>query len=221
MNHLSLIKVTSFFLTLFVLSTHAAEYKAYIIAGQSNAQGYGYADGDKVRDLLKPNTNLAEAGRKDLLEKNPDIQIFHGAIDSGEGAWKPLDAGCGICWNGTRFGPELSFGHKVQKELGGKVALIKYAKGGTSLAERSGDGKKKDSDDWYLLDDVENQYDFFIKTVKDAMVAAKEQGMFWIFRDCSGCRVKQMRENRKAPGHTKVTLKHLSRLCAGNSTFRS
>ncbi|HEY5653231.1 MAG TPA: sialate O-acetylesterase, partial [Pontiella sp.] len=113
----------------------AEEYKTFIISGQSNAQGYGYANGEGVRKLLNPNTSLAETGRLDLLESNPEVLIFHGAVNSGDGRWKNLDATCGISWNGGRFGPELSFGHKIQNKLGGKVALIKYAKGGTSLAD--------------------------------------------------------------------------------------
>lgn len=151
------------------------EYTTFIIAGQSNAQGYGYAGGGKIRTVLKPNTNLADLDRSDLLINHPDVRIFSGAVDSGTGQWKDLAPGCGISWKGTRFGPELSFGHAIQKALGGKVALIKYAKGGTSLAERF-DGEQKDVNDWYLQDNVDNQYDFFIQTWKASLAAAKEQG---------------------------------------------
>jgi hypothetical protein len=155
-------------------TAYGVEYRTYIIAGQSNAQGYGYASGTEIRNVLKPNTNLAELGREDLLKPDSDIRIFLGAVGSGKGEWKALSPGCGIQWDGVRFGPELSFGHALRKEGDGRIALIKYAKGGTSLAERT-DGKP-DADDWNLHDDVENQYDFFVKTLHNAIAAAEERG---------------------------------------------
>ena len=79
--------------------------KTYIIAGQSNANGYGLGDGELFSGSLVPNQNLASIDRDDLLEGQDGAFIFKGGDNSGLGELKNLASGFSS-WNGNRFGPE-------------------------------------------------------------------------------------------------------------------
>ena len=138
--------------------------KTYIVAGQSNAEGYGLGYGDLFSGTLLPNQNLADLGQSDLAAEQSSAYIFKGGNDSGLGEWKNLAPGFGN-WNGVRFGPELSFSKQFQARTGAPVAIIKYSPGGTSLFT-----------DWDSSSATVNRYDYFIKTVNNAKAAAASRG---------------------------------------------
>lgn len=145
--------------------------KTYIVAGQSNAEGYGMGSGELISGTLSPNENLADLGRGDLNASQNTAYIFRGSNGSGLGEWKNMAPGYGH-WNGVRFGPELSFSKQFQASTGAQVAIIKYSPGGTSLYK-----------DWNPAAPETNRYDYFIKTVNNAKAAAASRG--WIL-DISG-----------------------------------
>jgi hypothetical protein len=138
--------------------------KTYIVAGQSNAEGYGLGFGDLFSGTLLPNQNLADLGRSDLATEQTSAYIFRGGNDSGLGEWKNMASGFGN-WNGNRFGPELSFSEQFKANTGAPVAIIKYSPGGTSLYT-----------DWDSSLATINRYDYFIDTVNNAKAAAASRG---------------------------------------------
>lgn len=140
-------------------------YRVYFLGGQSNMEGYGFA---------------AELD-KALKAPRPDIRLFTGypAADDdpagGAGLWAALEPGHGTGFFSDgqtntlsdRFGPELSFGARIAElNPNEKIAIVKYARGGSSLAL-----------DIYILGawapDYKgaaglNQYDHALKTLRAA-----------------------------------------------------
>ena len=120
---------------------------------------------------------------KDELRKPmKDVYIFHGnpgsdeEEDGGLGIWENLRPGHGINFESDnseyrlseRFGVELSFAKKL-KELypNDKIAIIKYARNGSSLDSASA----RQWGSWevdYVGKNGINQFDHFLATVKNA-----------------------------------------------------
>jgi len=145
-------------------AANAADYKLYYLGGQSNMEGFGYAN------------QLSE----DIVEPSANVMIFTGqmALDNethaGVGMWESLQPGHGTGFRtdgksnflSDRFGPELFFGLTMAKrspEM--KIALIKYALGGSGLADGVGFGS------WHpdFSDGAgNNQYDHALKTMRNA-----------------------------------------------------
>ena len=138
--------------------------KTYILAGQSNANGFGLGYGGLYSGVLSPNKNLHQIGRSDLVASQSPAYIFKGSDNSGMGEWKTMAPGFGM-WNGIRFGPELSFSKKLQSANSQKLALIKYSPNGTSLYK-----------DWNPNLSTINRYDYFIRAVNNAKTAAAARG---------------------------------------------
>lgn len=163
-------KIATNFLALCLLSAcpmsvaNADDYKLYYLGGQSNMEGFGF-----VSELPA-----------DALEALSEVLIFTGqmALDNethgGVGIWAPLQPGYGMGFRtdgkknqlAERFGPELFFGRTMAaRSAGTKIAIIKYALGGSGLAEGVGFGN------WYPDFSKEsglNQYDNFLKTLRNA-----------------------------------------------------
>lgn len=112
-----------------------------------------------------------------------DILIFHGNTSpdgdepDGKGIWSPLRPGHGGGFSSDgnhndysdRFGCELSFGLKIQElNPDSNIALIKYAKGGSSIDEEAA-GSFGSWDPGYLEGEGINQYDHFLTTVDNAL----------------------------------------------------
>lgn len=143
---------------------NADDYKLYYLGGQSNMEGFG----------------LASELPAEASGASSDVLIFTGqmALDNethgGVGIWAPLQPGYGMGFStdGTtnqladRFGPELFFGRTIaSRSSGTKIAIIKYALGGSGLADGVGFGN------WYPDFSKEsglNQYDNFLKTLRNA-----------------------------------------------------
>jgi hypothetical protein len=110
----------------------ASDFDLYLLLGQSNMEGYG--DTSEI------------ANRPEIAES--DAMIFHGndardgVIADGRGVWARLKPGHGVGFSSdgnenrysTRFGIELSFASRMQKQRPSRrIAIVKYARGGTSL----------------------------------------------------------------------------------------
>ena len=153
----------------------AKVYQLYYLGGQSNMDGQG-----------------RNADLPDSL-KNPmkHVMIFHGnpVPDNDErgglGIWAPLQPGhgCGDFSSDGKvnhytecFGVELSFAAELlKKDPSANIAIIKYSRGGTTLALNGA----KFFGSWYPdynIGNRLNQYDYFLATVRHAMAVRDIDG---------------------------------------------
>lgn len=147
-----------------------ADYMVYFVGGQSNAVGLGYA-----RDLPTD-----ERGEVEGAVIYSGRMLGDGEPGGGVGLWSPLTPGFGSGFKtdgetntlSGRFGPELSLARRLRElRPDERVAIIKYAKGGTSLDVRV----RRDWGTWDP-DDREpfpagigiNQYDHALATIARA-----------------------------------------------------
>lgn len=155
-----------FFLLLLPTFFYGQKIRVFILAGQSNMNGFGYN-----KDL--PND----------LKNFKDVYIFQGNSvpdgdeNGGTGKWDILKPGNGTGFKtdgkanklSDRFGPEIAFAKRI-KELfpNDKIALIKYAREGTSIDSlAAADFGCWDAD--FQGKNGINQYDNFLKTIKIAL----------------------------------------------------
>lgn len=152
---------------------YTQKIRVFILAGQSNMNGFGYN-----KDL--PND----------LKTLKDVYIFQGNsvpdgdLNGGTGKWDVLKPGNGTGFKtdgknnqlSDRFGPELSFAKRL-KELfpNDKIALIKYAREGTSIDSVARGGFGCWDADFHGENGI-NQYDNFLKTVKNALAETDIDG---------------------------------------------
>ncbi len=147
--------------------TRAASVEVYLIGGQSNATGQGY-----VKNLPPDFAPL------------PTVGIYHSGAPhlNGVGAPDTWHALAPAAESPDRFGPELSFGNRLQAlrpEV--RIALIKHAHSGTSLfAQWSPGASGADRSDWG------EQYAIFVTTVEGGLAALRAcgdepviKGMIW------------------------------------------
>jgi hypothetical protein len=162
-----------FFLILIPTFFHSQKIRVFILAGQSNMNGFGYN-----KDL--PND----------LKSFKEIFIFQGNsvpdsdLNGGTGKWDVLKPGNGTGFktNGKsnqlsdRFGLELSFAKRI-KELfpNDKIALIKYAREGTSIDSVARGGFGCWDADFHGTNGI-SQYDNFLKTLKNALAETDIDG---------------------------------------------
>lgn len=162
--------------------------ETWIIAGQSNAEGYGITE--SPISGLTPSSTLSTIGRSDLNVTHSNIQMFQGSNEySGitasagmslppKNAWHSMNAREGLAYDwgagrggesGRRFGPELAFGYNVQAHVGKPIALIKYARGSASIASSA----TQSSSIWLDYDPSDggrfNHYDKLITTIQTAV----------------------------------------------------
>ena len=147
-------------------------YKLYYLGGQSNMEGFGI-----VGELPEG----AETASRDVMIFTGQM-AFDNETHGGVGIWEALQPGHGLGFktNGEvnflsdRFGPELLFGQTMaQRSPGSKIAIIKYALGGSGLAMGVGYGS------WHpdFSDGAgENQYDHFLKTLRNAFAKSDIDG---------------------------------------------
>ncbi|MCW3168234.1 sialate O-acetylesterase [Chryseobacterium sp. 09-1422] len=162
-----------FFLILIPTFFYPQKIRVFILAGQSNMNGFGYN-----KDL--PND----------LKSFKEIYIFQGNsvpdgdLNGGTGKWDVLKPGNGTGFktNGKsnqlsdRFGLELSFAKRI-KELfpNDKIALIKYAREGTSIDSVARGGFGCWDADFHGTNGI-SQYDNFLKTLKNALAETDIDG---------------------------------------------
>ncbi len=159
-------KTTIFlFLTLpiFSLQSLAESYDIFILAGQSNAQGW------------KGNADQYPA---DLQGVDPEIPMYYTypekkTINSSHGKWENLGPQDGRFDKG-HFGPEVSFARQL-KANGYKPAIFKFSKGGTSLA-----GVWRMPGKNGLTDQMSASYHQAMKALKDDGHNGIVRGFIWI-----------------------------------------
>lgn len=149
-----------------VWSFHVSEpkIKVYLIAGQSNAEGYTYTQ------YLDP--QYAGVQKKVLYYMSGYPKTDPPNVDD---VWEYVQPGEGL--DIDHFGPELGMGNILAPSADGEyVAIIKYAWGGTSLsgpwcppASRTPPGSAS-------TDSVGNLYTNFINTVGNGISKLKVQG---------------------------------------------
>lgn len=155
-----------FFFILIPTLFYTQKIRVFVLAGQSNMNGFGYN-----KDL--PND----------LKTFKDVYIFQGNsvpdgdLNGGIGKWEVLKPGNGTGFKtdgktntlSDRFGLELYFAKRM-KELfpNDKIALIKYAREGTSIDSVARADFGCWDADFHGKNGI-NQYDNFLKTVKNAL----------------------------------------------------
>lgn len=142
-------------------------FRLFFLGGQSNMEGHGL------------NTELPDS----LSGSIENVWIFHGFPigdgnqKGGSGTWDKLKPGNGAGFTSdgvnnklaNKFGPELSFGKKLQELYPNeKIALIKYARGGSSIDSLAAREYGSWEFDYQGTDGI-NQFDHFLTTVKGAL----------------------------------------------------
>ncbi|MFK7798509.1 MAG: sialate O-acetylesterase [Aureispira sp.] len=140
--------------------------KVFILAGQSNMVGLGN------NSALPSAWNWKEDFKKVwIYQGNP---VVDGRANGGVGKWAVMQPGhgAGFASNGqqnylsSRFGPELSFAQRLTELYPNeKIALIKYAQGGTSIDSMAAGQYGCWEPDYSVV----NQYDNFLTTIKGAL----------------------------------------------------
>ena len=149
-------------------------FRLFFLGGQSNMEGHGL------------NADLPDS--LTALDKN--VWLFHGTpkgdedTKGGLGKWELLQPGNGAGFSSdgminnysAKFGPELSFGRKLaQLYPGEKIALIKYARGGSSIDSLTA----REYGSWemdYRGRNGINQFDNYLKTIKAALSVSDIDG---------------------------------------------
>lgn len=140
-------------------------FRLFFLGGQSNMEGHGL------------NADLPDS----LKAINENVWIFHGTPTGdndptgGMGKWEVLKPGNGAGYTSDgksnklshKFGPELSFGKRLAALYPGqKIAIIKYARGGSSIDSVAA----RQFGSWeFDFQGSDNQLDYFLKTVNSAL----------------------------------------------------
>lgn len=157
--------------TLVLSPAEATDFLVFYLGGQSNMDGFG------------TNSDLPRT-----LQAETDIPIFHGNpvgdldLTGGLGKWEMLCPGHGIGFSSDgkenklsdRFGIEVSLGKRLSELFPEhRIALIKYSRSGSSIAEQAA-GRFGCWEPDFQQGDGEaagvNQYDHFLKTIRTALV---------------------------------------------------
>lgn len=148
-------------------SAERERIRFFFLGGQSNMEGHGL------------NAELPDS----LSVENENVWIFHGYpigdqnTSGGLGRWNKLKPGNGAGFtsdgksnkHADKFGPELSFGRKMEQLYPGeKIAIIKYARGGSSIDSLAA----REYGSWeidFRGGNGINQFDHFLTTVHGAL----------------------------------------------------
>ncbi|RMG02052.1 MAG: hypothetical protein D6741_04310, partial [Planctomycetota bacterium] len=157
----------------------ATDFQLYLLAGQSNMDGYG-----KI-DELPPELNRVQKG----------VWIYHADMPGdgeklgGQGMWEELRPGHGRGFTSDgksnrysdRFGIELSFADEMQKLRPNEpIALLKCSRGGTSIdpevARWYGCWDPDFADPSVRDKPLYNQYDHFLAALRRATAVCDING---------------------------------------------
>jgi hypothetical protein len=148
-------------------------YRVYYLGGQSNMEGFGFnAELPAEFTTPHPTAYVYEAS------STPDNQ----PVD-GKGVWQRMQPGHGLGFRTDgntnrltdRFGPELPFAHRMAAlEPEARVAVIKYARGGSSLALGASGFGTWDPD--FADGNRVNSYDQFLAAIRLAVRDADIDG---------------------------------------------
>ncbi|MEG2078609.1 sialate O-acetylesterase [Chryseobacterium sp.] len=155
-----------FLLLLLPTFFYTQKIRVFVLAGQSNMNGFGYN-----KDLP---SNLRAFKDVYIFQGN---SVADGEINGGIGYWDVLKPGHGTGFKSDgktntlsdRFGLELTFAKKMQEFFPeDKIALIKYAREGTSIDSLAAGNFGCWDADFNGKRGV-NQYDHFLTTLKNAL----------------------------------------------------
>jgi hypothetical protein len=155
-----------FLLLLLPTFFYTQKIRVFVLAGQSNMNGFGYN-----KDLP---SNLRAFKDVYIFQGN---SVADGEINGGIGYWDILKPGHGTGFKSDgktntlsdRFGLELTFAKKMQEFFPeDKIALIKYAREGTSIDSLAAGNFGCWDADFNGKRGV-NQYDHFLTTLKNAL----------------------------------------------------
>lgn len=155
-----------FLLLLLPTFFYTQKIRVFVLAGQSNMNGFGYN-----KDLP---SNLRAFKDVYIFQGN---SVADGEINGGIGYWDILKPGHGTGFKSDgktntlsdRFGLELTFAKKMQEFFPeDKIALIKYAREGTSIDSLAAGNFGCWDADFNGKKGV-NQYDHFLTTLKNAL----------------------------------------------------
>jgi len=147
-------------------------FKLYYLGGQSNMEGYGFTDQLQESALIPSRKAMIFVGQ----------MAYDNEIHGGVGIWQPLQPGFGTGFKtdgvtnklSNRFGPELFFGQTMARQSGdANVAIIKYALGGSGLADGVGYGNWHPD---FSKGAGLNQYDHALKTLRNALAHSDIDG---------------------------------------------
>ncbi|MDD5151264.1 MAG: sialate O-acetylesterase [Flavobacterium sp.] len=148
--------------------------KVFYLGGQSNMQGFGY-----VKNL--PDSLNKKIKNVFIYQGNP---IGDNNVSGGLGKWDILQPGNGTGFSSDgktnqlsdRFGVELSLAKKLQELYPNqKLAFIKYARNGSSI-DSIGTSSFGAWEPDFKGGKGMNQYDYFLKTVNNAMAVKDING---------------------------------------------
>jgi Carbohydrate esterase, sialic acid-specific acetylesterase len=142
-------------------------FRLFFLGGQSNMEGHG-------KNLDLPDDFKSNMNKSWIFQGNsaPDENTT-----GGMGKWDKLSPGYGARFTSdgikntlsNKFGPELSFAKKMQEFYPNeKIAIIKYARGGTSLDSLAA----REHGSWemdYRGTNGVNQFDHFLNTITNAL----------------------------------------------------
>lgn len=142
-------------------------FRLFFLGGQSNMEGHGL------------NAELPDT----LVAEYENVWIFHGnpapddETNGGLGKWEMLKPGNGAGFSSDgidnklsrKFGIELSFAKRLQELYpNDKIALIKYARGGSSIDSTAARNFGSWEFDYKGINGI-NQFDHFLSTVREAL----------------------------------------------------
>lgn len=154
------------------------EFDLYFLGGQSNMEGFGTA-----AELPPEDTGPVDGVYIFHAAASPDQHVFNAASK-----WQILAPGHGTGFTAPggeptlsdRFGPELSFGKELrQLSPNKKIALIKYARNGSAIAAGAAMHWGCWEPDFQATEGEnrnQNQYDYFLATLRTAMAIADIDG---------------------------------------------
>lgn len=144
------------------------QFKLFYLGGQSNMEGYGYTK--DLPDSLKKSI-------KDvwIYTGNP---VGDGDLTGGLGKWDKIKPGNGTGFSSDgkknklsdRFGLEMSFAYQLKQLYpNDKIAIIKYARGGSSIDSLAAGDFGCWEPDFNGKGGI-NQYDHFLTTLNGALL---------------------------------------------------
>ena len=148
-------------------------YRVYYLGGQSNMEGFGFAS-DLPAEFKTPHPTAYIYEANSTADNQP--------VD-GHGVWQRVLPGHGLGFRtdgasnrlSDRFGPELAFAQRMAAlEPDVRVAIVKYARGGSSLASGASGFGTWDPD--FAEGSGVNSYDQFLATVRLAVRDADIDG---------------------------------------------
>ena len=148
-------------------------YRVYYLGGQSNMEGFGFAS-DLPAEFKTPHPTAYIYEANSTADNQP--------VD-GLGVWQRVQPGHGLGFRtdgisnrlSDRFGPELAFAQRMAAlEPDARVAIVKYARGGSSLASGASGFGTWDPD--FAEGNGVNSYDQFLATIRLAVRDADIDG---------------------------------------------